>query len=268
MVVDCMALWHDLGHTREGLSRLESALTAAPLDAPARPIATVNLAWLLFYVDRRRAYVAALAAIELAQASGDFSSRRSAGRRWRRQARPLRRPMTPMSEPSRSPHGARAALCAMPPLHLASSSRGVHGLADKAMFRDVPAAIARFRLARDDELGMCDAQSALVSQAKLGQVLIQAGRVDEGEHELAGCEQLLTLETTSWAARPVGLALGMLAFHRADYALAAAHYRKVYESSAADGTLHLAVVVVGALAEVLLTEAGSWKRGACWRWNA
>ena len=255
MVVDCMALWHDLGHTREGLSRLESALTAAPLDAPARPIATVNLAWLLFYVDRRRAYVAALAAIELAQASGDLLVEAFS---WQTLAE-----ASPTSAEAYDAYERAVALAARGEgrvVRHASTAPGVvragalHGLADKAMFRDVPAAIARFRLARDDELGMCDAQSALVSQAKLGQVLIQAGRVDEGEHELAGCEQLLTLETTSWAARPVGLALGMLAFHRADYALAAAHYRKVYESSAADGTLHLAVVAGGALAEVLLTE--------------
>ena len=166
---------------------------AAPLDAPARPIATVNLAWLLFYVDRRRAYVAALAAIELAQASGDLPSRRSAGRRWRRQARPLRRPMTPMSEPSRSPHG-RGPRCA-PCLHCTASFDGRCTASPTRPCSRRPAAIARFPASRD-ERSACATPSPLVSQAKLGQVLIQAGRVDEGEHELAGCEQLLTLETT------------------------------------------------------------------------
>ena len=40
LVVDCMALWHELGHNREGMERLEQALANAPAEASARPMAT------------------------------------------------------------------------------------------------------------------------------------------------------------------------------------------------------------------------------------
>ena len=199
--------------------------------------------------------MAALAAIELAQASGDLLVEAFS---WQTLAE-----ASPTSAEAYDAYERAVALAArgegrlwaMPPPHLASFEPGRCTASPTRPCSATSRQRSRgFGLPETTSSACATPSPALVSQAKLGQVLIQAGRVDEGEHELAGCEQLLTLETTSWAARPVGLALGMLAFHRADYALAAAHYRKVYESSAADGTLHLAVVAGGALAEVLLTE--------------
>jgi hypothetical protein len=52
--VNCSGLWHELGQLREGLVRLERAVTTAVPDDPALPISTALLAWLLLSVDLDR----------------------------------------------------------------------------------------------------------------------------------------------------------------------------------------------------------------------
>ena len=255
MVVDCMALWHELGHNREGIERLEQALADAPAEASARAMATACLAWLLVYVDPARAAVMARAAIALAESSADplvgafaWQTLASASQTSAETRRALQRAVSLAERGAQFPVRYE---CTSP---AAVQAGAMAGLGNDAMFRDVPEATRLFRACRDLDEGRSEVAALLVDNAKLANVLLLAGNVDQAELELRKCEELITLGINPWAAKPLGLAQGLLALHQGRHGRAAEHYREVFERSWADGTLHNAVVAAGMLTDVLLLQ--------------
>ncbi|WP_164704661.1 BTAD domain-containing putative transcriptional regulator [Blastococcus litoris] len=71
LVVDTMVLYFEAGQEREGERRLELALAAAPVEAPARAIGLAYLAWFSATHDRRRAAERAAEAVTIARAADD-----------------------------------------------------------------------------------------------------------------------------------------------------------------------------------------------------
>ena len=165
MVVDCMTLWRELGHNREGRLRLEQASTSAPTNASARPMATACLAWLLVYVDPARAAVTAREAITLAHNAADLLVEAFA---WQT----LAAASHTSSETREALHRAvsLAELGARCPVRYdwsapaAVRAGAMHGLGNDATFRNVPEAIRLFRACRDLDHDRGDVEFVLVDQ--------------------------------------------------------------------------------------------------------
>ena len=167
MVVDCMTLWHDLGHNAEGRRRLELALAKAPAEASARPMAMACLAWLLVYVDPARSNVKAHEAISLARTTGDLLVEAFAWQTLAESCASSTERRRALEEASRlaglgEGRGVRYDWTAP----VAIRAGATHGLGNEAMFREVGQAARHFRdsCRLDDERG--DVEALLVDHAK------------------------------------------------------------------------------------------------------
>jgi len=254
LVSDCMVLWHELGHTREGLRRLEAALARAAEADPARSIATANLAWLEGFTDTGRAARDARAAIDLARKSGDVLVEALAWQTLGLAAGDTQDIYDALTEPSswlrrgrigRYVTRARLLTPSRPARGTTWASRLCSGTASGPFQRFV----RRAKSTRPTET----AKAVWSTRRLLGYALLLAGDVAEADRELDSCHADLA-DLSSWSTtRAVWVALARLAFTQGHWMKPSRNTRP-FQASVRGGTLTFALISGTALFDVLSTE--------------
>ncbi len=256
LVVDTMVLWFEAGHEDEGEERLERALSSAPADTPAVPMALAYLAWLVAGHDRTRAAELADRAAAVARRAGDEPV--------------LAFALQALGESSDDADVARAV--SLEALELAHRLNGravaygptageaiacgaTHNLAAVEAYRSLPTAIEwqRRALLLCEEEG--DRRITAANSARLGMLHLLAGDVPAATGPIRRAAAMLTGPLTARWEDIVALAQAQLLHHQGRTGEARAAYGALITSAMAGGrVLHVSLGSSG-LVDVL-TDVG------------